>query len=218
MRAATVRIVLMCAGVLGAILASGVLADAQQLAPTNLTASLQGHNVIITWRAGGDLAPDAFRLEAGSASGLSDLAIVNIPWSRAQGVEAQFAAAGVAPGVYYLRVRGLYGGVASESSQEAILRVDTAACPLPNAPRNVSASVTSDLVTLDWEPSATGGEAAGYVIEAGSVPGAPNVAIITLDATRVSVSAPPGRYFVRLRAMGQCGASEPSPEVVIVVP
>jgi hypothetical protein len=32
------------------------------------------------------------------------------------------------------------------------------------------------------------------------------------------LNAPPGRYFVRLRAMGECGASEPSREVEIIVP
>lgn len=214
MRAAIVRLVIFVA----VVVVSSVTARAQHVAPSNLHASVSGSDVVITWHTAGSMPPDAFRLEAGSASGLADLAIVNLPWGAHQGLDAQFAAAGVAPGVYFLRVRSVYGGVPGEASEEFVMRVGTSSCQLPNAPQNVHATVASETVTIAWEAAATGGDAAGYVIEAGSTPGVPNVAIITLDATRVSVSAPPGRYFVRLRAMGICGASEPSPEVVIVVP
>lgn len=200
------------------VVVSSATTHAQHVAPSNLHASVSGSDVLITWRTGGSTPPDAFRLEAGSASGLADLAIVNLPWGAHQGLDAQFAAAGVAPGVYFLRVRSIFGGVPGEASDEVVMRVGAASCPLPSAPQNVHASVASETVTLDWDASATGGHASGYVVEAGTTPGVPNVAIITLDATSVSVSAPPGRYFVRLRAMGVCGASEPSPEVVIVVP
>lgn len=214
MRAALVRVVIFVA----ACIASATTVRAQEFAPTDVQVSTSGSNVVISWRAGGSIAPDGFRLEAGSGSGLADLAVVNIPWNPQQGLDAQFAAAGVAPGAYYVRVRGVYGGVVGEASEEIVMRVGVSSCPVPSAPRNVVVTVASDLVTLDWQPSASGGQAAGYVIEAGTVPGAPNVAIITLDATSVSVNAPPGRYFVRLRAMGLCGASEPTPELVIVVP
>lgn len=214
MRAALASVFILVA----AVLTSSATVFAQQPVPTDLQASSSGGNVVITWRAGGTLVPDGFRLEAGSGPGLADFAIVNLPWNPSRGLDAQFAAAGVSPGVYFVRVRAVYGGAVSAPSDEVVMRVASAACPLPNAPRNVSATVASELVTLDWEPSMSGGPAAGYVVEAGSSPGAPNVAIITLHSTSVSVSAPPGRYFVRLRAMGLCGASEPSPEVVIVVP
>lgn len=217
MRAASFRLVLILAVLTVTVLSAGP-ALAQQLAPTELRATTSGSNVVIGWRAAGTAAPDGFRLEAGSGPGLADLAVVNIPWNASQGLEAQFRAAGVAPGLYYLRVRGVYGRALSAASEEIVMRVGASSCPLPNAPRNIHARVGGELVTLDWEPAGDGGPAAGYVIEAGSTPGAPNVAIITIDNTHVSVSAPPGRYFVRLRAIGLCGASEPSPEVVIVVP
>ena len=213
MRAVIARVVILVV----AILAFSAVTSAQQLVPTDLSASTNGSNVVITWRAASGTAPDGFRLEAGSGTGLADLAIVNLPWSGAAGGEAQFAATGVAPGVYFLRVRAVYAAQVSEPSEEIVLRVASTTCPLPNAPRNVSATVGGEVVTLDWEPS-TGGSASGYVIEAGSTPGVPNLAILTLQASSISVSAPPGRYFVRLRAMGMCGTSEPSPEVVIVVP
>ncbi len=79
---------------------------------------------------------------------------------------------------------------------------------------------TSGEMSLAWDgPSAEGAHATGYVIEAGSTPGAPNIAIVPLfESTRLFVSAPPGRYFVRLRSMGACGSSEPSSEVEVIVP
>ena len=91
---------------------------------------------------------------------------------------------------------------------------------MPDAPRNVVATVDSPVVTLAWEaPVRDGVHASGYVIEAGTTPGAPNIAIIAIiESTILSVNAPPGRYFVRLRSFGQCGSSEPSPEMEIIVP
>ena len=215
MRPAYVRVVLILC--VCAMVASAGTAFAQEPAPSDLRAMVSGSSVVILWRAPGGAMPDGFRLEAGSAPGLTDLAVVNIPWNPQQGVDGHFAAAGVAPGVYYVRVRGVYGRTVTAASGEVMMRVSTSGCPLPNAPRTIHATVAGEVVTLNWDvPS--GSEPAGYVIEAGSTPGAPNLAIITLDSTSVSVTAPPGRYFVRLRSMGLCGASEPSPEVVVTVP
>ena len=214
MRGATATLTIFVAAL---VAASSTTVSAQEHAPSNLTTSTAGSDVVISWRAGGDDPPDAFRLEAGSAPGLTDLAIVNIPWTAQQGIRAQFAAAGVAPGVYYLRVRGVYDGTITAASEEVAMRVGTSSCPIPAAPSNVSASVANETVTLTWERGAASA-AAGYVIEAGTAAGAPNLAIITLDSTQVSITAPPGQYFVRLRSMGLCGASEPSREIVIVVP
>jgi hypothetical protein len=192
--------------------------QAQELSPTNLQASSSGSTVVVSWRAAGDTAPDGYRLEAGSGPGLTDLAVVNIPWHAARGLDARFSAAGVAPGVYYLRVRSIRNQVASLPSDEVMVQVGTASCPLPTAPLNISVAVDSQSITLDWDPAATGGAATGFVVEAGTTPGAPNLAVITLDSTRVLLQATPGRYFIRLRAMGLCGASEPSRELQVIVP
>ena len=215
MRVASVRSVLLAV----AMIAITTTAVAQEAAPIDLRAESDGSNIILNWRAAGAIVPDGFALEAGSAPGLTDLAIVNIPWSRAQGFTARFAAAGVAPGIYYLRVRAVYNRVVSEASDETVVRVESAACPMPSAPRNVSANIAGQRVTLGWEMNATGGHASGYVIEAGTHPGAPNIAIVSIaEMTQLSMIAPPGRYFVRIRAMGPCGSSEPSREIELIVP
>lgn len=189
-------------------------------APQNLQVQTSGGNVFLSWRAGGSEAPEWFRIEVGSAFGLADLAIINLPWHQRQGLDAVFTASGVAPGIYHVRVRAIHNLVAGAASNEVVVHIDAAACPLPPAPRNVVATVEGPMVTLAWDaPVADGASATGYVIEAGHTPGVPHVAIIVIRATTsLSVHAPPGRYFVRLRAMGPCGASEPSAELVVDVP
>ena len=195
-------------------------ADHLVAAPVNLQAQTSDGPVSLTWQAGGDMAPDAFRIEAGSAPGLTDRAIINVPWGPRQGLAAQFAASGVAPGVYYLRVRATTNAITSDASNEVVVRVGQSACPIPDAPSNVVVHVDHSVVSLAWDgPPPESALAAGYVIEAGNMPGAPNVAILTLlQSTQISVSAPPGRYYVRMRSLGQCGSSEPSPEVQVIVP
>ena len=58
------------------------------------------------------------------------------------------------------------------------------------------------------------------VLEAGYTPGASNAAVIVLDpsARAFSTNAPPGTYYVRVRAMNACGSSAGSNEIVISVP
>lgn len=188
-------------------------------APHDLNAQTDGSHVFITWRAAGPTPPDAFVLEAGTAPGQADLAIVNIPWGAERGFEASFTATGVAPGVYFVRVREKNGDFISAPSSDLEMRVGHARCPLPYAPRNLTASVDRLHVTLTWDPPREGASPVGYVIEAGSQPGVPDTAIISIATMpAISVQAPPGRYFVRVRTMGQCGSSEPSSELVVTVP
>ncbi|MGE3190981.1 MAG: hypothetical protein AB7N90_14970 [Vicinamibacterales bacterium] len=66
----------------------------------------------------------------------------------------------------------------------------------------------------------TPGAPTGFRIEAGSASGLANLAVMAVDgATRaVTVSAPPGTYFVRVRAQNACGTGPASNEVVLAVP
>ena len=65
--------------------------------------------------------------------------------------------------------------------------------------------------------AAAGGEApAGYVIEAGSDPGLSNIATIRVgNVTSFTTEAPPGTYFVRVRAINSRGPGLPSNEVIV---
>jgi hypothetical protein len=59
----------------------------------------------------------------------------------------------------------------------------------------------------------------GYTIEAGSRDGAADLARITVPGERTSFTteAPPGTYFVRVRADTTCGPSGPTPDVWLTV-
>ena len=58
-----------------------------------------------------------------------------------------------------------------------------------------------------------------YVVQAGTVSGAPNVGTFALPASATSIGGPvpAGPYFIRVRAANACGVSAPSAEVSTTV-
>jgi hypothetical protein len=81
-------------------------------------------------------------------------------------------------------------------------------------------SVSGNIVTLSWSLAGTADGPTAFIIEAGSSAGAANLAVIAIDGSLRSlvVGAPPGVYYVRVRARNNCGTSGPSTEVVVSVP
>lgn len=86
----------------------------------------------------------------------------------------------------------------------------------PSAPANLAFTVTGRQVALTWSPGA-GAATGGYVVEAGSGPGLSDVSVAPASGPSVSVTAPAGTYYVRVRSINGAIASPPSREVVIVV-
>ena len=89
-----------------------------------------------------------------------------------------------------------------------------------SAPINLSATAVGSGVTLTWIASASGDAILSYVIEAGSTPGAANLANFSTGSTATSFSASgvgAGTYFVRVRALGASGVGAASNEAVLVV-
>ena len=181
-------------------------------APINLNASASGSSVTLTWVASGLV--DAYVIEAGSSSGLANLA--NFSTGNAL---TTFQASGIGAGTYYVRVRAISSGGISVPSNEAVLIVGGGPCVAPGAPSGLSVvSLLGSTIVLSWGASA--GNPTSYVVEAGSLSGLSNLANSDLGSAGTSLTATGlgnGTYYVRIRAKNGCGASGPSNEIILTV-
>ena len=136
-------------------------------APAALASATNGSTVSLTWNPAAGGAASAYWIEAGSASGLSDLA------SFSTGSAAtNFVATGVGAGTYFVRVKAMNGEAIGPASNEVRLTVSASSGPCygaPNAPSGLARSVSGSTVTLVRNASA--GSPSPYVIEAGSAAG-----------------------------------------------
>ena len=88
----------------------------------------------------------------------------------------------------------------------------------PETPSGLTPSVSGSTVTLQWTAPTAGGQATGYLLLAGSAPGAANLGTIPVSSTSVSVpGVPNGVYYVRVMATNAVGASLPTSDVTVVV-
>jgi predicted phage tail protein len=77
-------------------------------------------------------------------------------------------------------------------------------------------NVAGNLLSLTWQ--AVGGAGISYAIDAGTSAGASNIGSFSVGtATSFSSAVPPGTYFIRVRAVGACGSSPPTNEVMLTV-
>jgi hypothetical protein len=173
--------------------------------PQALSSTVTGQLVQLSWLppSGGGL--QQYLLEAGSAPGSTDAASIALPNSPSFSVTAP-------PGTYYVRARARNACGTSDASNEIVVNVG--GCTTPSAPGNFRFTRAGSLVTLLWDAPPG---ASDYVVEVGSVSGASNLLVSPLVGSPVSTVAPPGTYYVRVRARNGCGAGSPSNEIMIVV-
>jgi predicted phage tail protein len=172
-------------------------------APSSLSASWQGTVVTLSWSA--SLGASSYVIEAGSAPGAADITAINVGAATSYAVD-------VPPGTYYIRVRAANAVGASPPSNEVMLQ----GRGVPNTPTNFRSSGTGSTVTLRWNASTGTSAPTSYVIEAGSAPGLANLAVLNVgNVTTFTTTAPPGTYYVRIRAINARGASPPSTEIVV---
>jgi hypothetical protein len=185
--------------------------------PTGFAAVVTGPSVAFSWQAPSRCVPSGYYLEAGSASGLSNLAA--FPVAGGANV-ASYLVQNVPDGTYFVRLRSLGPGSAISAPSNEVRITISGGCaggPPPTAPTGFAARVSGTTVVLTWNSS--GGSPSSYVLEAGSSPGASN--LLSMDTgsstTSLTADAPVGTYFVRVRGKSICGTGSPSGEVVVVV-
>jgi glucose/arabinose dehydrogenase len=199
----------------GRILRISASAGVAPNAPRAVRASVTGNTVVVRWEPPAEgPVPAQYRLEAGSVSGASNLGVVTTP-----GPAVSMTFTGIPAGRYFVRLRGLGAGGAGQASEEVIVDVSGGCAAAPPAPFGFAALVNGRNVTLVWDMSATSNGPDQFVIEAGSASGAANLAVLTMEGVlrTVVVAAPPGEYFVRMRARNACGTSGVSNEIVVRV-
>jgi glucose/arabinose dehydrogenase len=182
-------------------------AAAPPSAPANLTAVVNGGTLRLSWtRSAG---AQGYRLEAGSASGLANVANIDLgDIGSLQGM--------VPPGVYFVRMKAVNAvGVSGASNQVTVTVSGTAACTTaPPAPGGLTGQTGGLLVALAWQPSPA---ATSYVLEAGLASGATSYSIPTGDLTTFQAVASVGTYYTRVRAVNACGTSAPSIELPLTL-
>lgn len=198
--------------------ATAVSIDARQagapLPPTLLPPSVLGAVVSLGWTANAaGPAATLYQLHAGSAPGLSDIAIITVP------ADPKLFTAAAPPGTYYVRLFALNSLGASAASNEVTVVVGgSGPCLVPGIPTGLAATVFPGGVTLRWNPPLTGGAPIGYLLVVGSTAGATNLGTYAVGlATTITSPAPNGPYFVRVVATNACGNSPPSAETSFVI-
>jgi predicted phage tail protein len=174
---------------------------------------LTGQTALITWTppANGSV-PQAYQLVAGSASGLADLAVLQL-----SATPPALLASGVPLGTYYLRVQSLTAAGASGPSNEVAAVVKATCTAPPPAPTNVRATVAGQQVTIEWNLASTSDGPTAFSIDVGSASGLSNLLVVPVPYTQRSLTAvaPPGTYYIRMRSHNGCGSSASSNEIVL---
>lgn len=186
--------------------------SAPATAPVSLAGWMSGPRLTLTWGAAQSAAGlSGYVVQAGSATGLTDIACV--------GVNARaLTFVPVATGYYFLRVLAMNSHGVGPASNEVLINAGDVPSP-PEPPRNLLARVNGATVVLEWS-APSGGPPEGYIIRAGSAPGRSDLAEAAAgpaDTMRTFSGVPVGVYYVRVHAVGALGLGPPSNEAVVVV-
>jgi hypothetical protein len=181
--------------------------------PTALAALVEAGTAHFVWlppTTGG--APLTYRLEGGLSYGTT------IATFSTTSATPTFDLAGVPPGRFYFRVRGVNLVGAGPASEEVVLTVSPAGMSPPGPPGNVAATIVGDQLSMSWSAPSPLGALDTYVLEAGSVSGASNIAVLSVgpNTSFSYAGVPPGVYFLRVRGQNAAGAGPASAEALLV--
>lgn len=187
-------------------------------APTALAGTVSGTVVTLSWTAAttGD-APTSYQIQAGSAAGQTNIASFDTGTTA-----TTLAIFNVPAGTYFVRVRAVNSLGASVPSNEVQIVVGgPAACPSVAAPTGLLATINGTTVTLSWTaPTASACAPTGYIIQAGSTPGASDLANFSTGSAATTFTAAgvgAGTYYVRVLSAATGVVSAPSTEIAFTV-
>ena len=179
--------------------------------PSNLAYTTADNLVTLTWTPPATGIAQGYTLYAGYSPADTTFAIPLGPTPVFQ--------AAVPFATYYVRVAARNSCGVGPST--AVLPVSVAPCAGPPAPpTGLAYTVSQGVVRLTWNAPPTGIQPSSYEIQVGSSMGGADLAVLatTSPATTFMASAPPGRYWVRVRGRNQCGGSTVSNEIEVIVP
>lgn len=180
-------------------------------APTNLVATVARFTVNLTWRFGfGSSEVTQWEVHAGSAPGLSNLAVVPVPGG------SQLLTATVPEGRYYVRVVARNQTGASPPSAEVEVITGPSVCNLPSTPTGFAVMGGRGGVNLRWD-GWSGYLPTGFLLVAGTAPELAEFSIALPRITAFSSPAPPGTFYARLATYNACGQSPFTPAVPFTV-
>jgi hypothetical protein len=176
---------------------------------------ISGSAVSLQWSPVGGLDVAEYAIEAGSASGLSNL--YNASVGNFTSIRAN-----VGDGAYFVRVRARLSDHSTATSNEVSFSIGAPGAALmtggctapPSAPPFVDGFVEDGVATANWDdaPGAT-----SYLVQAGTAPGLSNLFHGNVGAsTSVSAPVPAGfTAYVRVVAVNACGQSVASTEIFV---
>src|SRR5439155_17708190 len=182
----------------------------------NLTGSVSGSTVTLNWVAPTSADPaTSYIVEAGSSAGATNIAVFDTGSAA-----TTLTVTGVPSGTYFVRVRAKNSAGSSAPSNEIVLTVGVSAPCIPGPPTGLSASVTAASVTFTWSAPAGSCSPISYNVDAGSAPGASDIARIAVAPAPTSFTAnniPAGTYYVRVSSGTPIGPGPVSNEVVFTI-
>jgi hypothetical protein len=168
-----------------------------------LSADVDGPFVTLSWVAPANASGlSGYRLEGGTSPGSIET-VIDL------GPQTVFST-GLGNGTYYVRVKGMTGGVAGPSSNEVVFSITGA----PSHPQTARVAVAGNRVSLGWQPPAVGPVGA-YEIHAGTGPGLSNLGVLPIgaDTRSVILNVADGTYFAHVHARNSGGMSGQSNDV-----
>ncbi|MEP7116392.1 MAG: matrixin family metalloprotease [Acidobacteriota bacterium] len=178
--------------------------------PTAFTTSVSGATVTLNWAPGaGGSAATSFQLQAGSAPGASNQAVLNL-------AATSLVVPNVANGTYYVRIVAMNAAGPSAPTADQAVTVGPAVTR-PGAPRSLTTAASPGFVNIAWQAPAGGAAPTSYLILAGPTPGS-SLYQVPASGTAIAGPVPAGTYYLRVVALNGAGAGPATSEVMLVVP